>query len=154
MADIPATGKPINDFATGSVSSGTLFPAAFPDPNTGFNTGKISAAELGQGMGENIRFPGLRTIGKTIFAAINEIKTIDPSIADVDTITIPAGETTAIKFDTFYDPDATYDIYTDYFRAKLDAIDVIAGPYGAYGIAIGITEAFGWDVQFLVVKRG
>lgn len=154
MADIPATGKSINDFSTGTVSAGALFPAAFPDPNTGHNTGKISASELGQGMGENIQFAGLNTINKTIFGAINEIKTLDPTITDFDVVNIPAGQTELIKFNSFYDPGATFDIFTDYFAVNINMISIVNNPMLGTGVAVGLNQSYLWDINLLFVKRG
>lgn len=154
MADIPATGKAISDFTTGTVSSGTLFPAAFPDPIVGAVTGKISASELGQGMGENIQFAGLNTINKTIFGAINEIKTLDPTITDFDIVNIPAGETALVKFNSFYDPSATFDIFTDYFAVDIDMITIVNNQMLGTGVAVGLNQSYLWDINLLFVKRG
>lgn len=153
MADIPASGKAISDFTTGTVSSGTLFPAAFPAPGVGAVTGKISASELGQGMGENIQFNGLNTINKTIFGAINELKTMDPTISDIRIVRIRAGSIVVGDYDSFYDPDATYDIYTDYFKAKITNLTIIQA-FGTYGIGISLQAALAFDINVLIVKRG
>lgn len=154
MADIPATGKAISDFTTGTVSSGTLFPAAFPDPIVGAVTGKISASELGQGMGENIQFNGLNTINKTIFGAINEIKTLDPTITDIRTVPIPAGESAVAEFNSFYDPGGTYDIYTDYYPVEISAVNIVNDQFLGYGVVIELSRTYAFNITFMFIKRG
>ena len=142
MAD---SDKSIHLYDTGTIASSTLFPIAYL-LNAAWATGKISASELGIGLGTKIDFNDLLTDSKTIFGAINELARV--SMGTVLSTTLTAGSTSVTFTNAKIKDDSLLDVYTS------DMSVVPIDENHTTGSVTYLFEAQSSDITVVVVIRG
>lgn len=120
--------KPITDFDDGSqyLNENSLFAMAYPKDG-GYASGKISAGDLGEGMGTQVNFSSLNTRNKNLFGAINELAAASNTIGVAVSGTLTAGSTSITLSSAYIHTDSTIDVYTTAFGVNPTGMTVEEG---------------------------
>lgn len=117
--------KSITELDVGTLTEGSLFPAADVNAATGHVSGRHSASVLGEGMCGQFQYQALTTGDKTIFGAINELNSI--VAATPVTGTLEAGQTSITISDASITTDSLFDVYVDIDGVSYNSITIANG---------------------------
>ena len=130
----------ISAMSSGTFDAGALFPAVQPDQQspTGYINVKLSAAQIGDGIGLLLFPTRLNTNNKSIFGAINEAA----AGGVILTGTLAAGATSITLSDAAIDGNSTFDFYTSIYGVNPTAVTVATGAvtltFEAQSAAMGV----------------
>lgn len=139
--------RSISEFPSGTLVAGSLFPMASPSGQS-YESGSISAADLGTGMLGELTWNTLQTADKTVIGAINEMNTVSSQVGSSTTGTLTAGSTSITLSNANIHTSSILDFYTDTFGVDPTGVTVDEG-------SVTLTfEAQASDLGVKVIIRG